>query len=233
MPLDRNRLDPDRIAELLQPYIAAPNSSGIDWPRVYGQLTVYLDLLLKWNSRMNLTAIRSPEEIVRRHFGESIFAGLHLKCSTWNIASFSSNANATGCESLLDFGSGAGFPGLPIQISYPKLPVVLAESQQKKASFLREAVRSLGLPTEIWGNRVEEMPAARTFSVVTLRAVDGMEGAVSAASARSRDRLLILGTRNAAYPALSETFIGPALTPIPQSEDGVLMLYTRRPRHGS
>ena len=227
MPLDPQNLGQDRIAELLQPYIAAPNNSGIDWPRVYSQLAVYLDLLLKWNSRMNLTAIRSPEELVLRHFGESIFAGLHLKCSTGNIAPLSLETNASGCESLLDFGSGAGFPGLPIQILYPNLPVVLAESRQKKASFLREAVRSLGLPTEIWANRVEEMPAARTFSVVTLRAVDEMEDAVWAASARSRGRLLILGTRNSSYPALSKAFNGPDFTPIPQSQDGMLMLYTR------
>lgn len=225
-------LDQDRIAELLQPYIAAADP-GIDWPRVFDQLAVYLDLLLKWNNRMNLTAIRSPEEIVRRHFGESLFAGLHLKCSTWNIASPSSVSNdgsapkGGGCESLLDFGSGAGFPGLPIQILYPELLVTLAESQQKKASFLHEVVRSLGLPTEIWARRVEELVEDRQFSAVTLRAVDEMEDAVLAASARSSDRLLILGTRTAAYSALSENFAGPDLTPIPGSKTGVLMLYRR------
>ena len=233
MPLDAKTLAPGRIAELLQPYLAAASGAKIDWPRVYDQLTIYLELLLKWNSRINLTAIRSPEEIVQRHFGESLFAGLHLRCSTWNIAPLGPNTNASGCKSLLDFGSGAGFPGLPIQILYPNLPVVLAESRQKKASFLRESVRSLGFQTEIWANRAEEMPAGRTFSAVTLRAVDEMEDAVSAASARTRNRLLILGTRNSSYPALSKTFTGPDLTPIPQSEDGVLMLYTRHPSPSS
>ena len=227
MPLDR-----DRIAELLQPYVAT-GSPAIDWQKVYGRLAVYLDLLLKWNARVNLTAIRSPEEIVRRHFGESIFAGLHLKCPAWNNAPAGASSPTPDCESLLDFGSGAGFPGLPIQILYPELPVTLAESRQKKASFLRETVRVLGLNTQIWAERVEAMPANRNFSIVTLRAVDEMEAAVSVASARSEDRLLILGTRNASYPTLSGSFSGPHLTPIPQTEDGVLMLYTRRPPSGS
>ena len=223
MPLDQNR-----IAELLQPYVAA-GGPAVEWPRVYGHLAVYLDLLLKWNARVNLTAIRTPEEIVRRHFGESIFAGLHLKCSTWNNAPTGAGSPAPGRESLLDFGSGAGFPGLPIQILYPELPVTLAESRQKKASFLRETVRVLGLNTQIWAERAETMPANCRFSVVTLRAVDEMEEAVSAASVRAKDRLLILGTRSVSYPALAGTFSGPDLTPIPQTEDGVLMLYTHRP----
>jgi 16S rRNA (guanine527-N7)-methyltransferase len=225
--------DPDRIAELLQPYIAGSHSADVDWPRVYGQLAVYLDLLLKWNSRVNLTAIRSPEEIVRRHFGESLFAGLHLQCSTWNIAradavsTASSNAPSTptGCDSLLDFGSGAGFPGLPIQILRPELPVTLAEARQKKASFLREVVRSLGLETEVWADRVEKMPGKRRFSAVTMRAVDEMEAAVLSAAVRAQSQLLILGTRGATYPALAEAFTGPELTPIPLSDGGVLMVY--------
>jgi 16S rRNA (guanine527-N7)-methyltransferase len=212
-------LTPERIGELLQPYIAGmEGSSSVEWPRVLEQLAIYLDLLLKWNARLNLTAIRSPEEIVQRHFGESIFAGLYLKCSTWNIP-------APESPSLLDFGSGAGFPGLPIQILWPELRVTLAEARQRKAAFLREAVRTLGLPTEVWAERVENMPGTRRFSVVTLRAVDDMEEAVVAAAVRAGDRLLILGTRTATYPALAEAFTGPELMPIPQSEDGVLMIY--------
>lgn len=228
MPLDQNR-----ISELLQPYISGSNSEAADWSRIFGQLAVYLDLLLKWNGRVNLTAIRSPEEIVRRHFGESLFAGLNLQRSTWNTPESDPAPAVTACESLLDFGSGAGFPGLPIQILRPELPVTLAESRQKKASFLREAVRTLELPTEIWADRVEKMPAGRQFSVVTLRAVDEMSEAVSAAAARARTTLLILGTRNANYEALSEGFSGPELVPIPQTDDGVLMLYTRRPPAGA
>lgn len=161
-------LTEERIAELLEPYLPSA-SAGL-----CAQLSVTLDLLLRWNARTNLTAIRDPEEIVRRHFGESLFAGAHLAPLL--------PANAT----LLDFGSGAGFPGLPIHLLLPELAVTLAESQGKKASFLREAVRVLGLKTEVWSKRVEDMPPQRRFSVVTLRAVDNMEAALAEAGHRVR-----------------------------------------------
>ena len=168
-------LSPARISELVSPYLAF-GATVLD--TLYEQLAVYLDLLVKWNARTNLTSIREPEEMVRRHFGESLFAAQHLgECST-----------------LLDFGSGAGFPGLPIQLLKPELQVTLAESQNKKSTFLREVVRSLDLKTEIWANRVEAMPASRIFDVVALRAVDNMEAAVAAASERATLRLAILAS---------------------------------------
>jgi 16S rRNA (guanine527-N7)-methyltransferase len=136
-----------RIAALLEPYLGSASLR----PDIYAQLSAYLDLLLRWNARTNLTAIREPEEIVRR---------------------------------LLDFGSGAGFPGLPIQLLHPSLRVTLAESQGKKASFLREAIRTLNLPTEVWAARVDTMPPIRRFNAVTLRAVDNMQQAL--ANARPR-----------------------------------------------
>src|SRR5882672_2097875 len=119
-------LSESRIADLLTPYLPDPPATLIP------QLSAFLDLLLKWNARTNLTAIRDPEEIVRRHFGESLFTAQHLpKFNT-----------------LLDFGSGAGFPGIPIQLLYPEARITLAESQGKKSSFLHEATRTLGLSSE-------------------------------------------------------------------------------------
>jgi 16S rRNA (guanine527-N7)-methyltransferase len=165
-------LPESRIAALLEPYLGeAPV-----FPGLYSQLSNYLDLLVKWNARTNLTAIREPEEMVRRHFGESLFAAVHL------------GARLPAGASVLDFGSGAGFPGLPIQLLHPEFRVTLAESQGKKSSFLREAVRTLGLPTEVWAGRVEAMPAVdgmpRRFSAVTLRAVDNMQQALDEARQR-------------------------------------------------
>jgi 16S rRNA (guanine527-N7)-methyltransferase len=158
------------LQRLLAPYLGdAPVPPGL-----YDQLSAYLDLLLKWNARTNLTAIREPEQIVQRHFGESLFTGLQLS-TPYSLF-------PTPC--LLDFGSGAGFPGLPIQLLLPELRVTLAESQGKKASFLREAVRTLGLKTEVWAGRVEDMPASQTFDTVTLRAVDNMAAALAAARPR-------------------------------------------------
>jgi 16S rRNA (guanine527-N7)-methyltransferase len=125
----------------------------------------YLSLILRWNARTNLTAIRDPEEIVSRHFVESI------ACSA---------ALPAGVRTLLDFGSGAGFPGIPIALCRPEISITLAESQNKKAAFLREAVRTLALKTTVHGDRAENLTA--TFDCVILRAVDRMEAATSAAS---------------------------------------------------
>jgi 16S rRNA (guanine527-N7)-methyltransferase len=213
-------LTPDSIAELLHPYVhrfpesitAAPTAEA-DWPAIYAQLAVYLELILKWNARTNLTAIRSPEQIVRRHFGESLFVGIHLG----------------PCASLLDFGSGAGFPGIPIQILRPELPVTLAESQGKKSAFLREVVRSLDLPTEVWADRVEAMPVERQFEAVTLRAVDEMDAAVREATLRAHDRVLIVGSsRQSAFPGLTQDFLRSTPVPMPELNDGVLLIAHRR-----
>jgi len=161
-------MTPSRLQSLLTPYLGDHPTPAT----LYDQLAAYLDLLLKWNARTNLTAIREPEEIVRRHFGESLFAGVHLA------------SRLSPSATLLDLGSGAGFPGLPIQLLLPELRVTLAESQGKKASFLREAVRTLGLSTEVWSKRAEELPASRAFDAVTLRAVDNMAAALATAEAR-------------------------------------------------
>ena len=166
-------LSESQIATLLTPYLGPVPPPKNMMPR----LSTYLDLLLKWNARTNLTAIRDPEEIVRRHFGESLFAGQHIG----------------PCETLLDLGSGAGFPGLPIALLHPEIPVTLAESQNKKATFLREVVRTLDLPNvEVWAARAESLPPTRQFHTVTLRAVDNMAAALTAAAPRATHQLLLL-----------------------------------------
>jgi 16S rRNA (guanine527-N7)-methyltransferase len=189
-------LSESEIADLLVPYL--PDAPAA----LLSQFSIYLDLLLKWNARTNLTAIRDPQEIVRRHFGESLFAARHLDPAT---------------PTLLDFGAGAGFPGLPIALLRPDIQVTLAESQNKKATFLREAVRTLSLSTEVWSGRVESMPADRRFHTVTLRAVDNMEAALPVARMRLAPggRLVLLTT---AVYALAE---GQAI-PLPNSTAGIL-----------
>ncbi|HEX3661645.1 MAG TPA: 16S rRNA (guanine(527)-N(7))-methyltransferase RsmG [Acidobacteriaceae bacterium] len=132
----------------------------------------YLSLLLQWNARMNLTSVREPEPIVQRHFAESIFAARQVPPEV---------------KTLLDFGSGAGLPGIPIAICRPEITVTLGESQGKKAAFLREAVRTLGLKAEVWAARVEAMPKERVFDAVTLRAVDKMPAACRMAVGRLAD----------------------------------------------
>ena len=201
-------LSESAIADLLTPYLPDPPASLLP------QLSLYLDLLLKWNARTNLTAIRDPEEIVRRHFGESLFAARHLDSSNM----------APGANTLLDFGSGAGFPGLPVALLRPEIQVTLAESQNKKASFLREAIRTLNLPTEVWADRVESMPAARRFHTVALRAVDNMPAAIAAAAPRAAHQLLLLA---GSLPALPPAFSPKPPIPIPNAATSVLLFATR------
>jgi len=195
-----------KIDQLLEAYLEGTVVGEV----LLSKLSLYLDLLLKWNARTNLTAIREPEEIVRRHFGEGLFTGLHLP----------------EAATLLDFGSGAGFPGLPIQLLRPDLAVTLAESQNKKSSFLYEAVRTLELKTEVWAGRVEAMPAAKQFDVVTLRAVDNMEAAVAAALPRAAHYLAILTTGHLAPPELPG-FEPSVSIPIPGTNDQRLLLASR------
>jgi 16S rRNA (guanine527-N7)-methyltransferase len=128
------------------------------------KFAAYLALLQKWNARTNLTAIRDEEGILSRHFVESILCAHKLP---ENIVS------------LLDFGSGAGFPGLPIALIRKEISVTLAESQNKKAAFLREAVRTLDLNTKVHSARAETL--ILKFDCVTLRAVDNMAQAIPAA----------------------------------------------------
>jgi len=196
-------LSESAIAELLLPYIPTPPAT------LHTQLSLYLDLLLKWNARTNLTAIRDPEEIVRRHFGESLFAAQHLGTP----------------DTLLDLGSGAGFPGLPIAMLHPEIHVTLAESQNKKATFLREAVRTLSLQNvEVWAARAETLPPLRQFHTVTLRAVDNMAAAIAAAAPRAAHQLLLLaGTP----PLLPPDFTPEPPITIPNTQHSILLRATR------
>jgi len=151
-----------RIPELLKPF-----TGGIELsPRAFDQFQLYLELLLRWNTRVNLTAVRDPEQIVTRHFGESLFAAQVLTTHT--------GPEGAPPTSLADVGSGAGFPGVPIRLAMPDLALTLIESQSKKAMFLREVVRTLELENvQIFCGRAERWGG--TADIVTLRAVEQFE----------------------------------------------------------
>jgi len=174
----------------------------------------YLKLILHWNTRINLTAIRDTEGILRRHFLESI------ACA---------EALPAGPKTLLDFGTGAGFPGVPIAICRPEIEVTLAESQNKKAAFLREVVSVLGLNTRIFGRRAETI--AGNFDCVTMRAVDRMErAAAQAASLLSSRGVLALMTTRKEFPVLERSLSGfhwKDTIPLPGSDQSVLCLGTK------
>lgn len=154
-----NILTDAQIVDLLADYeVSRPADE------VIAMIQRYLGVFATWSRRMNLSTVTDPVQVVQRHFGESlVLAGSLPPCTT-----------------LLDLGSGAGFPGLPIAMSRQAVRVTLAESQKKKAAFLREAASQMGLSVEIWADRAENLGPARKFDVVTLRAVDGMTSALEA-----------------------------------------------------
>jgi len=170
-------MDSDLIRESLKPFSIGQEPSDVQ----VLELSTYLDLLLKWNAKMNLTSIRDREAIVQRHFGESLFAASLIA------------KNCVEAQSLADIGSGAGFPGLPIKIAIPRLNVTLIESQQKKATFLREVIRELKLSgAQVVNTRAESLKQA--WDIVTLRAVESFDNALQIASrlVRSGGSLVLL-----------------------------------------
>jgi 16S rRNA (guanine527-N7)-methyltransferase len=108
-----------------------------------GQIQEYIRLLLVWNDKVNLTAIRDPLDILQRHFCESMFAA---------------NVVELGKCRLADIGTGAGFPGLALKILLPEAQIVLVESNIKKATFLAEVVRALRVTgVNVLVSRYEEL----------------------------------------------------------------------------
>jgi 16S rRNA (guanine527-N7)-methyltransferase len=103
----------------------------------------YMKILLTWNDKINLTAIRDPLEILYRHFCECMFAARAVPVENGRLA---------------DVGSGAGFPGIPLKIMRPDLQVFLIESNMKKATFLAEVLRTIELKdTKVIVSRYEEL----------------------------------------------------------------------------
>ncbi len=154
------RVETSAIGRLLEPF------ANLDEQRLR-LISIYIDVLLKWNARVNLTAVRDPAEIVTRHFGESFFAA-RLLCSQ------------PPHGRVIDLGSGAGFPGIPMAMAMPESRFVLIESQQKKATFLREAIFSLGLKNAtVFAGRGEDYPDQA--DLVTMRAVERFDKALPAA----------------------------------------------------
>lgn len=155
--------------------------SGLDAvaPDALRRLDAYLGLLEGWNARMNLTGIRTREEMVDRHLVESVFVAQKLP---------------EQIGSLLDFGAGAGLPGIPIAICRPRIRVSLAEARSKKCAFLREALRETGLECEILQGRAEETAAGRVFDAVSMRAVERMPQVWRSVTSLCREWLILMTT---------------------------------------
>ena len=127
------------------------------------RLLDYLALLERWNHTYNLTAIRDPREMVSKHLLDSL--AMHPYVGTGPLA---------------DLGSGPGLPGIPLAIALPALSVALVESNGKKARFLREAVRSLGLDNaRVLESRAESVAEPGAYRAITARALDRLAGVIA------------------------------------------------------
>ncbi len=297
-------MDTPRISELLEPFLLHPLTSV-----QLEQISTYIDLLLRWNTRTNLTAIRSPEEIVTRHFGESLFAAQTLYpekslVSEQSISPARVGADALVCPAerssaepagpmpptnpvprpfprtfviptegrdplsaetahlnsgsdlapktkrpeetpdsfpepipliptldLLDLGSGAGFPGMPIHLWTPTLKTVLLESNQKKVAFLREVIRALTLTDiNVFPGRAEDFRA--TANTVTLRAVERFDQTlpIAARLVAPQGRLALLIAEPQAAKAKSALPLSwhPPIS-VPESTSRILLIGTAQP----
>jgi 16S rRNA (guanine527-N7)-methyltransferase len=202
------------LTELLEPFTACPLSTD-----QLEQLHAYLDLLLKWNAKISLTAVRKPEDIIQRHFGESLFAG--------------EQTGVVEASTLIDVGSGAGFPGVPMAILAPRAQVTLIESQQKKAAFLREVVRALELKTvSVYAGRAEQLQLKS--QIVTMRAVEKFQSSlpIAASLVQPDGKLtLMIGASQAetASQGLPE-FVWTYPIAIPKSRERILLIGKRDDR---
>jgi len=247
-----------RIAALLEPFLE-PSLP----PSQLNQISTYIDLLLRWNARINLTAIRHPEEIVTRHFGESFFLARHLfpagapdSASVQALEGAPSKARlGTGVRGstgywvlgtdhqplitdhctprVLDIGSGAGFPALPLKIWAPHIHLTLVESNHKKAAFLREVARALTLTDiNVITDRAEILaarpgPDFPQADVVTLRAVEHFNTILPQAVtflAPNATLALLIGAAQIPHLATLTTLKWRPPIPVPQSHTRVLSI---------
>ena len=133
---------------------------------IASQLASYLDLLVKWNGKINLTSEKTPSEILHRHIFDSL---QYARVISPN-------------DNIMDIGSGAGFPGVPLKIVYPSLALTLVESQRKRCSFLEAVVSRLNLQdTLVINERAEKISPVPVMSVVILRAVSDIKSCLNLA----------------------------------------------------
>jgi 16S rRNA (guanine527-N7)-methyltransferase len=220
----------ERIAELLEPFLGSGGDQRLNGNDL-DSISTYIDILIRWNSRVNLTAIRNEEEIVTRHFGESLFAARHLFPRRTTEAAGSGNHLR-----FADLGSGAGFPGIPIKLWAPYLPVTLIEANLKKATFLREVVRALTLTSVDIQNARAESLSPSSFGVVTLRAVEKFADALPVAAGlvtpAGRLELLIASGQVAIAHALAG-FVWEKPISIPKARSRILLIGTKSMRENS
>ncbi len=147
-----------------QEFIESLTNLGLTLTKVQlEQLSIYCDFLLEYNSHTNLTAIKEPEQVYLKHFYDSL--------------TFIKAIDVTRYNTLIDIGTGAGFPGMVLKIVFPELEVTLLDSNNKKINFLQELSKKLKLTKiNFYHGRAEEFCAKHReeFDITTARAVTNM-----------------------------------------------------------
>ena len=196
------------IRSALAPFGFAPSAE------VTEAIRQYVELLQRWNKRISLTSIEDTREILQRHFGESFFAVRAVHILEGRLA---------------DVGSGAGFPGLPIKMASPDADVTLIESNTRKAAFLSEVIRTLGLTrVSVVNKRMEEVEGLEdALDFVGARAVGETDALLrwSSSSLRASGKIVLwLSARDALEVSRSPRWIWRSPIPIPASESRVLLV---------
>jgi len=197
-----------QISNALKPYGVTPSVDLIRGIRTY------IELLLKWNRSISLTTVTDIEQILRFHFGESLFALSMLPVEKSRLA---------------DVGAGAGFPGIPLAMASPNLTVTLIESNAKKYAFLNEVIRELRLRNvTALHSRMEEVKApGQDFDIVTARALGKFENLLRWAQeglARDGRIALWLGSEDATGISADSRWKWNPPEPIPRSQRRCILI---------
>lgn len=180
----------------------------------------YMELLLAWNEKINLTAIRDPLEILYRHFCESMYAAVAVPVENGRLA---------------DVGSGAGFPGIPLKIMRPDVQVFLIESNMKKATFLAEVLRNIELPdTKVLVSRYEELgEEAAPLDYVSSRALGDFEPFLAWAASQTiaaKQVILWIGGRDLDHARRGSAWEWQEPIAVPHSLRRYLLVGTKKPQ---
>ena len=208
MRAEPTQIGDSEIRAALNPYGFAPSDEQC------AKIRAYINLLIRWNRSLNLTTVTKPVEIVGRHFGESIFGSKLLPVEN--------------CR-LVDIGTGAGFPGLPLKIAESSIDLVLIDSNKKKCAFLAEVARALALSgVEIRAARFEDIrPDGVEAKLITARAVGEFKTLLqwsSRALSRRGHIVLWLGGEDATRISTDPNWIWQPAIKIPESQRRFILI---------
>ncbi|WP_298134966.1 16S rRNA (guanine(527)-N(7))-methyltransferase RsmG [Acidiferrobacter sp.] len=159
---------------------------------IEARLLAYLETLARWNRVFNLTAVRDPEDMVARHLLDSLAILPHLPAGR-----------------LLDVGSGAGLPGIPIAVLQPQRPVVLLDRSRKRMDFLTEVVARMALTQVVLVHgRVEDHTPGAPYDVITARAFASLND-IAAATGRLLAQGGIIAAMKGALPTEEIASVAP------------------------